>query len=354
MTSTHARSALLVFALTFAGAFASSFAQAESRELPNLGAMNKYSNVGYSACWGYTAPDGREYALLGVRSGLSIVDITAAPDLKEVAFVPNLTSNWKELKTYKHYAYVVKDGVNAGIQIIDLSKLPTSAALVNTVMDYPQNHAIWIDEARGWLFAVGGSNMSVTVYSLADPVRPKEITQFNGSVYVHDMFVKGNRAYLAEIFSKSFSIYDISDILKPKLIKRVRDAQAPSISFHNAWTTEDDRYLLTTEETSGRAVRVWDLADESNPVVVGSYMGPGRLPHNVHVKGKYAHIAHYGGGYRVVDLTDPKNPVEVAHFNNKTGNPGGFVGVWEVYPYFPSGKVVMSSIEDGLFVTKFE
>jgi len=30
----------------------------------------------YNDCWGYTAPDGREYALLGVRTGTSIVDIT--------------------------------------------------------------------------------------------------------------------------------------------------------------------------------------------------------------------------------------------------------------------------------------
>jgi choice-of-anchor B domain-containing protein len=158
---------------------------------------------------------------------------------------------------------------------------------------------------------------------------------------------------LAEIFSKSFAIYDVSDIENPRLIKRVRDSAAPSISFHNVWTTVDGRYLLTTEETQGRHVRIWDLADERNPVEVSKWIGAGGLPHNVHVKGDYAHIAHYGGGYRVVDLKDPRNPTEVAYFNNKAGSPTGFVGVWEVYPYFTSGKVVMSSMEDGLFVTRF-
>jgi choice-of-anchor B domain-containing protein len=133
----------------------------------------------------------------------------------------------------------------------------------------------------------------------------------------------------------------------------VRDARAPSVSFHNAWTSDDGRYLLTTEETTGRHLRIWDLADEQNPKEVGKYIGPGETPHNVHVKGRYAHIAHYGGGYRVIDINDPANPVEVAHFNNKTGNPRGFNGVWGIYPYFPSGKVIMSSMEDGLFVTKF-
>lgn len=329
-------------------------AQAESRRLENLGQLNSYSSKGYSACWGYTAPDGREYALLGVTDGLSIVDITDAPTLKEITFIPaGKKSSWAEMKTYRNYAYVVKDSANVGIQIIDLSDLPRSVKLVNTVMDYPQNHTLWIDEARGWMFTVGGSNMGVTAWSLANPVKPVQIGTFNGSTYVHDMYVQGNRAYLAEIFSKSFAIYDITDIENPKLIKRVRDSAAPSISFHNVWTTVDGRYLLTTEETQGRHVRIWDLADERNPVEVSKWIGAGGLPHNVHVKGDYAHIAHYGGGYRVVDIADPRNPSEVAYFNNKTGSPTGFVGVWEVYPFFASGKVVMSSMEDGLFVTRF-
>ncbi len=324
--------------------------------LESLGSMDKYPNKGYSACWGYTAPDGREYALLGVKNGLSIVDITNAPTLNEVAFIPNtVSSSWTEMKTYSHYAYVVKDGVRGGIQIIDLANLPTSATLVNTVMDYPTNHTVWVDHERGWLWAMGGDNTGVTVWDVkTDPVHPRQIVNFNGNTYVHDAYVHGNRAYLAEIMSKSFSIYDISDIAHPVLIKRMRDSQAPGISFHNAWTTEDGRYLATTEETSGRHVRIWDLADETNPVEVSRWIGAGNLPHNVHIKGHYMHVAHYGGGYRVVDIADIAHPVEVAYFNMNPSNPTGFVGVWEVYPFFPSGKVVMSSMEKGLFVTRFD
>lgn len=345
-----------MFATTSVLGLTASFAAEEpnSVALESLGSMNKYSSVGYSACWGYTAPDGREYALLGVTNGLSIVDITNSPLLTEVAFIPNLKSSWTEMKTYSHYAYVVKDGARGGIQIIDLADLPRSATLVNTIMDYPTNHTVWVDEARGWLFTMGGDNTGVTVWNLLpDPTHPRQIVNFN-STYVHDLYVRGNRAYLAEIMSKSFSIYDISDIAHPKLIKRMRDPAAPGISFHNAWTTEDGRYLLTTEETRGRHVRIWDLSDETNPVEVSRWIGPGEIPHNVHVKGSFAHVAHYGGGYRVVDISNITQPIEVAHFNNKTNNPTGFLGVWEVYPYFASGKVVMSSIEDGLFVTRFD
>lgn len=331
-------------------------ARAESSALLDLGNFNDYSKVGYSACWGYTAPDGTEYALLGVETGLSIVDISKAPQLKEVAFVESgFRSSWTEMKSYKHYAYVVKDNAPAGIQIIDLADLPDSVKVVNTIKDYPKNHTIWIEEKRGLMFTMGGDNMGVTVWSLKNPEAPVQISTFDNATYVHDMYVKGNRAYTAEIFSKSFAIWDLSNPAAPTLISRTRDANAPYVSFHNAWTTEDDKYLLTTEETSGRPVRIWDISNEKNPKEVAKYMGPGNLPHNVHVKGNYAHISHYGGGYRVVDIKDPLNPVEVAHFNNKPKpEPTGFKGVWEVYPYFASGKVVMSSMEDGLFVTRFD
>jgi len=346
----HLLKSAVVASLVFSGAFSYG---AESVQLPNLGQMNKYAADGYSSCWGYTAPDGTEYALLGVNNGLSIVDITNAPALKEVAFIGNKKSDWTELKTYKNYAYVVKDNSPAGIQIIDLSGLPEKAVLVNTVMDYPNNHTLWIDEPRALLFTVGGDNMGVTIWSLANPTQPKQISTMNGSTYVHDMYVHGNRAYLAEIFSKSFSSYDITDIAQPKLIKRTRDANAPYVSFHNMGTSEDGRYLVTTEESNGRHARIWDLQDEMNPKEVSKWIGPGNMPHNVHIEGRYAHFAHYGGGYRVVDMQDVTNPVEVGHFDTNPDHPKGFVGVWGIYPYFKSGKVIMSSIEDGLFVTHF-
>lgn len=145
--------------------------------LPNLGSMNLYPKEGYASCWGYTAPDSREYALLGAQHGLSIVDITDAPNLREVAFISTEKSPWTEIKVYRHYAYLAKDDVQtAGIQVIDLSRLPKRASLVRIVPDYPKNHTLWIEESRGLMFTAGGSNVGVTVWDLTnDPTQPREI-----------------------------------------------------------------------------------------------------------------------------------------------------------------------------------
>src|SRR3954468_130697 len=53
-----------------------------------------------SALWGYTAPNGREYALLGTFDGVHIVDITDKP-IKEVAYIWGPGSYWREIKVYK-------------------------------------------------------------------------------------------------------------------------------------------------------------------------------------------------------------------------------------------------------------
>jgi len=316
--------------------------------------VNDYPNDKYSAIWGYTSPEGKEYALLAVRTGTAIYDVTDTKSIKKIAFIPGVKSIWRELKVFKSYAYVVVDqAADKGIQIIDLSKLPERAELVNTYTKLPNSHTLWIDEATEVLYTSGGSGNAVVALSLKDPVNLTEISRF-GSTYVHDMFAINGKAFLAEIMSKSWSIFDVSDITKPSLVKRVRDPQAPSISFHNAWPTEDGKTLITTEETSGRTVKFWDITDITNPKLISEWLGAGRLAHNVRVKGKYAYIAHYGGGIRILDISDVRKPTEVAFWQRNAEAESGFVSIWDAYPYFKSGTIIGSDMEYGLIVLKFD
>jgi len=52
-----------------------------------LGSLNPYPNLDYSDIWGYAA-GGREYALMGVAGGTSIIDVTNPAAPVEVDFVP--------------------------------------------------------------------------------------------------------------------------------------------------------------------------------------------------------------------------------------------------------------------------
>ncbi|MDL1894182.1 hypothetical protein FBQ87_15045, partial [Sphingobacteriales bacterium CHB3] len=90
----------------------------------------------YSACWGWVSPDGREYALIGVYTGTSIIDLNVSP-IREVAFVPGPTASYcyREIKTYRHYAYIVSEG-GRGVQIVDLSRLPDTTGLLVREFNY--------------------------------------------------------------------------------------------------------------------------------------------------------------------------------------------------------------------------
>jgi len=124
--------------------------QTGSPNVPFLANFDDYHSTGYNDCWGYTASNGREYALLGVLNGTSIIDITDTDNLNEIAFIPSSNSTWKDIKTYQHYAYVVNE-TGGGLQIIDLSNLPGSASLINTWNGINASHNIYIDEINNIL-----------------------------------------------------------------------------------------------------------------------------------------------------------------------------------------------------------
>jgi hypothetical protein len=77
--------------------------------------------------------------------------------------------------------------------------------------------------------------------------------------------------------------------------------------------------------------------------------------HNGYVRDGYYYVSHYRRGVVVYDASNPNQLVEVAHFDNyvtPSTNIAGTDGAWGVYPFLPSGNVLVSDIENGLFVLR--
>jgi choice-of-anchor B domain-containing protein len=323
------------------------FAQGSSN-VPLLGHLDQYPSADYNDCWGYTAPDGKEYALLGVETGTSIVDINNPPNLVEVAFIPSQTSIWKDIKTLGHYAYTVNE-TGGGLQIIDLSDLPNSATLVKSWLGFGTSHNIFIDESTSLLYAEGNSSEPVRIISLADPENPVMMSSFG--IECHDIFVQDNVAYVSEGYSGSYGIYDVSTPQTPSLLARI---QVPVAGYaHNAWATANSNFLMTTEETSGKTIKLWDISNLGNISITDEILAPDGLAHNAHIKGHYAYVSHYGDGLRIYDISDPYNISEVGYYDTYPGVGGGYVGAWGAFPFFNSGKILISDIETGLYVVHF-
>lgn len=313
----------------------------------------------YSALWGYVAPDCREYAILGCYTGTSIVDITDSANVHEVDFIPGVTSQWREMKTYDHYAYVVSEGTNSKLQIMDLQYLPDSVHLVQTwgYSGYTKTHSI--SQSGHYLYLNGGNsagNGGITIVDIADPENPVKKGQWT-SLYVHDSRILNDTVWASNVYTGQTSIIDVADKNNPTTVRTWRSYPISTISTHNSDITDDRKFILTTNETSSPngKLNVWNIEDIDDIYFVTEWAPTNistAIVHNVEIYGNYAVIAHYTAGIRILDISNPASPVEVAWYDTYTSsNSTSFNGCWGVYK-FPSGKVIGSDISGGLYVIK--
>ncbi|MCH7761720.1 choice-of-anchor B family protein [candidate division TA06 bacterium] len=312
--------------------------------------------VGGSDCWGWTAPDGTEYALMGVLEGIAVVNVDSSLQVVDVIPGPQGGDCYyhRDIKTYRNYAYAVGEmtGTNEGLMIIDLQFLPDSVHFVKSVDlgGDPRSHNLTIDTTAGYAYIQNGGRFRVV--NLADPENPVQDT-FVIVPGLHDLYARNDTVFTAEGSSPYFSFYDLSNKTNPQLIKRV---QIPSAGYvHNIWASDIGPYVMTTEETPFKSVKMWDISDTSNIVMVGEYLGANGLAHNTHIQGRFAYISHYTTGIVVVDIADPTNPVEVARYDTYLPNDDPtFDGNWGAYAFTQKGYVYASDFDGVLTVLAFD
>lgn len=319
----------------------------------------------FSACWGYVAPDAREYAIVGCVTGIQIVDITDSASIREVYFRPAIInfSNpdqgnlWREMKVYSHYLYVVSEADTSGIEIYDLEHLPDSVRYLGKffVANHRRTHSV--QQAGPYLF-LNGSNSSfgsgVAIIDLTNPEQPVKRGAWNVE-YVHDCRAVDDTLYTANINTGKLAIFDITN--KDTLRFITSFLTNPNPFTHNCALTRDRRFIFTTDETSSPPgkLKIWNRENLSNITFVASWQPTGitsAIVHNVEIYGDTAVIAHYQAGIRVLNISNPAAPVEVGWYDTyPNGNNNQFAGCWGVYK-FPSGKIIGSDMNTGLYVVK--
>ena len=312
--------------------------------------------------WGYQAKDGTEYALVGLRTGISIVSLEDPANPEEKAFVPGPFSIWRDLKTFNEFAYVVADqsGTTEGLLVIDLRQLPDSVSYFNwkpTVQDrvLEKCHNLYIDE-RGIVY-LAGCNVNNGGVFMADVANESGQPNFIGPAtqeYAHDVYVQDGQLYASEIYSGELGIYDVSDVDAPSIISL---AATPFRFTHNAWASKDGKTVFTTDERANAPVAAFDISNPGNARLLDQFrplktIDQGVIPHNVHVIENWLAISYYTDGAVIVDASRPDNLIEVGNYDTSPDFQSGFHGAWGAYPFLPSGHLLIADIENGLFVLK--
>jgi hypothetical protein len=64
--------------------------------------------------------------------------------------------------------------------------------------------------------------------------------------------------------------------------------------------------------------------------------------------------SYYTFGLHVLDVEFPELPVLSGYYDTSPSAGGGFNGAWGAYPYLPSGRILVSDRQEGLFVLEPE
>ena len=305
--------------------------------------------------WGYTAPDGTEYALVGTQTAFSIVDIDS-PTPAEIHRVSGANTTWRDIKFFENYAYIVNEApVDSGLLIVDLSFLPDSIATYKSDLGvgYTDCHNIFIDE-NGFAYLFGASSTDVGGGTfIADlnvnPTNPTYTGKYAAN-YVHDGFVRGDTLWTSEIFAGLLGVVDVSNKSNPILL----NTQATPKAFaHACWLSDDGNTIYLVEEKPSSWVISYDVSDIYDIKELDrwqSFPTTNTIPHNTFVKGNYVVNSYYTSGVVILDATNPENLVEVGFYDTSLFSGSGYYGCWGVYPYLPSGRILATDRQQGLFV----
>lgn len=368
------------------------------------------SSTGQGAStWGWVSEEGREFVAIAQADGAAFAEVSTDGKLVYLGRLPQYsaaaTSIWREIRGYKSHVVIGSEAQQHGVQFFDLAKLvdidPASpvtfgdADLTGHFNELPigRSHNVVVNEELEYAVAVGAQPRTSSCASglifidLTDLSNPTSPGCASGDGYVHDaqcLVYRGpdekyaGRDICYGYNEDTLTIYDVTDKNSTNIISRVGYEGASYT--HQGWVTDkawqttlalDDEY--DEYDSAGAGVDgfpityFWDITSLEAPVLSGYYKNEYArgIDHNQYIIDGVAYQSNYGAGLHVLDVSSLETDktgagvTELGYFDiypeNDAESGGGsleFVGTWGHYPYFPSGFIVVNTIERGAFVVK--
>ncbi|HEX8294117.1 MAG TPA: choice-of-anchor B family protein [Pyrinomonadaceae bacterium] len=351
------------------------------------------ANAGVTAndIWGWTDPlTDKEYALVGLSNGVAFVDVSNPTAPVHLGNLPGHTVNslWRGLKVYRNHLYVVSEAADHGLQVFDLTQLRNVASPPQTFTEtayynnFGRAHTIAVNEETGYAYAAGSRpgpgrtigvdtcGLGLHVVDIRNPAAPAFAGCVDQDGYTHEtqcVIYRGpdaqhrGREVCFNANEDTLTIVDVTNKSAPQQLSRT--AYVGRGYTHQGWLTGDHaRFLLNDEldEQNFKLLKnrtfVWDVSDLDAPPPPVIFQGSTQsIDHNLYVRSLHAFLSNYRSGVRVLDVRNAASASlgEVAFFDvyPVDDNPA-FNGTWSNYPFFASGTVIASGIEQGLFVLR--
>lgn len=333
--------------------------------------VNEISSTSTEAndIWGYVSPAGREYAIIGLNLSTGFVDITNPVNPLVVADIGDAASLWSDMRAYQGFAYNVNEN-GGGLQIIDLRNIDAGVVTLvgSAIGGLTTAHNVSLNGQSGFLYACSTNLTSGFVaYDLTDPGNPVPVGTWNGG-NCHDLYLANyvdcpyaGRTGPCEIafVSAGGGGLRIVDATNKSNMTTIAIYNYPNRAYtHQGWLTEDRRYFVFGDESDEGSfdlpttTYIVNVENVAAPIRVSEYdTGLNSIDHNLMIRGNYVFQADYTTGLQVFDISNVLNAQKVGFFDTFPPHDARvFSGAWGVYSDLPSGMILISDIEGGLFV----
>lgn len=378
--------------------------------------ISELSGDKLSDIWGWIDPEtGREYAILGLINGVDIVDVTEPSEPFVVGFIPEPNtpsaktippylghddgdgglkgdSAWRDMKVHKNTLYIVSEQAAYGLQYFDLTRLrdvenpPVEFTEFGQYTEFGNAHNIFVNQESEYLYVMGSTtgmrcaeHGGLHIIDISSSHQPKfagcyvdeNAGGFSASGYIHDtqcvQYSGPDPDYQGKeiCFNSGEKVFVISDVTDKKSPKTISIDTYPDARYiHQGWLSEDQRYFFMNDELDERynhtntRTYIWDLQDLDQPEMIGHYQhDTPSIDHNLYIVDNLMFQANYTAGLRILDVSDPlpENISELAYFDTTPQNETlTFGGLWSVYPWLSGDKIIVSDVNQGLFILRYQ
>ena len=123
---------------------------------------------------------------------------------------------------------------------------------------------------------------------------------------------------------------------------------------HSGWLNNSGSTYIFADENHGYEMKICDVTNPNEIIINTTFLSgvdSNSMAHNLIIKDNYVYVSHYHDGLWVWDISNPSNPVVVGNFDTYLPEDhDSYRGAWGVYPLLPSGNILVSDMQSGLFV----
>ncbi len=286
--------------------------------------------------------------------GLDLIDVSV-PDAPRA--ISHLEDSWNDVRVVRGETEVVAYGANNFETVVVDVTNPTRPTAVGTLGRPGFSYAHSLQVAKGRLYVADYTD-AVPVYDVTNPLVPTPLSSVvsDSDGGIHDLTVAGDRLFINQT-EAGFVVLDVSAGLdKPTVLGRAPGtySHASAVGSVGARTLALHGDEGLTGPEGGAFLRVFDgdPASATFMTELGRYQSRPEVGiHNIELVGERAYIAYYQDGVRVVDLSDPTAPREVAHYNTwdpETAGGGAFEGALGIRVV--DGLIYVADSERGLLI----